>query len=397
MALNREVLEERLAAMSVAERESLKRRAGQLRDEARRQARAARGGERRGSGRNALPTWAGRLRDADLDQWVLRLLEDASVEACAGVVEEPEGRAAVTGRPAVVVWAGHKVCRVREGEVEHEATLSGELARAQRALLAVGDEVLIDGEPGELRVVRVLPRRGVLSRPDPHNPHLERIIVSNVDVVVVVAAARNPPLRAGLLDRYLVIIERGGVSPVLCVNKVDLLDEAGRAQLDEVLAPYEALGLPVFRVSVKQGEGLEPLSALLRGKTAALVGHSGVGKSSLVNALFPGVDLEIGDVNAWHGKGRHTTTASSLIDLGDGTRLIDTPGVRSLGLGQLEQRELRWYFPEFTPHEPGCAYRDCTHDHEPRCAVLDAAAVGQISARRLESYHRLLREGRAQG
>lgn len=393
MALNKHALEQRLEALSVSEREALRRRAGQLRDEARRQARAAKGGERRGSGRNTLPIWAIRLRDADLHLWVLRLLEDALV------AERPDGEhEALTGRPAVVVWAGHKVCRVRlEGE-EHEASLAGELARSQRALMAVGDEVLIDGEAPNHRVLRVLPRRGVLSRPDPHNPHLERVIVSNIDVVIVVVAAKNPPLRPGLLDRYLVIIERGGASPLVCVNKMDLVaDEGARAALDGVLAPYEALGVPVLRCSASEGLGLGALAERVQGRTTAFVGHSGVGKSSLVNALFPGVDLGVGDVNAWHGKGRHTTTASSLVDLGGGTRLIDTPGVRALGLGQLEHAELRWYFPEFLPFEDACEYRDCTHDHEPRCGVRDAAADGLISTRRLESYHRLLHEADGPG
>lgn len=390
MGWNQRALEERLAGLPAAEREELRRRASRLRDEARRQARTARGGARKGSGRHGdLPPWAGRLRDADLHLWMLHLLEDALV------VEEEEEDLAAHGRPGVVVWAGRKVCRLRvegaDGPEEIEAALSGPLARAQRALLAVGDEVLWEGEGETARVLRVLPRRSALSRPDPHNPNLERVIVANLDLGVIVIAARSPVPRPRLIDRYLVVMERGGVAPLLCVNKVDQIrDEADRAGLEALLAPYEALALPVLTCSAKTGEGVDALRARLLGRTSALLGHSGVGKSSLINAMFPHLAREVGALDAAE-RGRHTTSASTLLDLGDGTRLIDTPGVRSLGLGRLEPAELRWYFPELTALAEGCAYRDCTHDHEPGCAVLAAAAAGELPAARLDSYHRLLR------
>lgn len=388
MGWNQKALEERLGALPSGEREELRRRAGRVRDEARRQAKATRGGERRGSGRGGdLPPWASRMKEADLHLWMLRLLEDVLVaeDASAEVIEG--------GRPGVVVWAGRKVCRLREGDAGPvlEASLSGALARAQRSSLAVGDQVLWEGDEETPRVLRVLPRRTCLARPDPNNPHLERAIVANLDLGVIVVAARSPPLRARLVDRYLVALQRGGVEPLLCLNKLDQIrspDEG--AAVEATLAPYEALGVPLVRCSAKTGEGLPLLRARVTGRTCAFLGHSGVGKSSLMNALFPELALATGGLDL-EERGRHTTTASELHPLADDTRLIDTPGVRSLGLGRLEPSELRWYFPEFEALAPDCPYRDCTHDHEPDCAVIAAARERRLSSARLDSYHRLLR------
>lgn len=385
--MNRALLEARLAELDTSERERLVRRASRLRDEARRRVKVARGGERKGSGRHGdvLPAWAIRLRDATLDDWVLRLLED---DLLAEPEEDVEGP--IEGRPAPVLWVGRKLARVALDGEEREVTLSGALQRSSRSSLAVGDMVLVQGEGEQLRLVRVLPRRTVLSRPDPHAAHLERLIAANVDLVVIVVSVRSPPLREGLIDRYLVVAERGGAGAIIVVNKSDLLGE-DRETVEAVLRPYTEIGLPVHYGSVRTGDGLEALRAAIRGRCCVFVGHSGVGKSSLLNALAPDLELRTGEVNAFHGKGRHTTTCSELHDLGDGTRIIDTPGVRSLGLTDRDRAELGWYFPEFLPFSGDCAYRDCTHDHEPDCAVRRAAEAGSLSRRRFDSYLRLLR------
>jgi ribosome biogenesis GTPase len=216
------------------------------------------------------------------------------------------------------------------------------------------------------RVISIEPRRTVLSRPDPRNPAKQRPLAANVDIVVIVASVQAPPLRTGLIDRYLIAAQNGGMEPVIVVNKTDLL--ADRSELSE-LEVYSGIGVPLILCSTKQGTGLEPLRALLAGKTCVFSGHSGVGKSSLVNALVPGLDLRIGEVEY---KGQHTTTTSTLHELPNGTRIIDTPGIREFGLSGVRQRDLRQYFPEFDPYAAQCNFNDCSHTHEPVCAVRDA-------------------------
>lgn len=255
--------------------------------------------------------------------------------------------------------------------------------------LVVGDEVALDSEGDPPRAVARLPRRNRLTRPDPGNPHDERVLCANVDVAVIVAAAVDPPLRPGLIDRLLVALQRSGIAPLVFVNKVDLLDAAGRDTLAHTLAPYGELGVPVLRGSVANGDGVDALRAAVRGRTCVFVGHSGVGKSSLLNALDPDGARRIGAVRRADGRGRHTTTASRLWRLADGTAVIDTPGVRAFGLAELTADELAAAFADVVAFAAGCRFADCSHRHEPDCAVRRAVASGQLAAARYRSWLRL--------
>jgi ribosome biogenesis GTPase len=249
--------------------------------------------------------------------------------------------------------------------------------------VSIGDQVLFS--PARRRIEDVLPRRTVLSRADPHNPRLERVIAANVDVVVNVVSLKNPPLRPGLIDRYLIAIGKSGAEPLLCVNKIDLL--ASPEELDP-LRPYQDVGIQVILCSAATGAGLEPLSAALAGKLCVFAGHSGVGKSSLLNALDPHLQITTGSVSAANEKGRHTTTSSALYKLPNGATVIDTPGIREFGLWDVTRDDLRRYYHEFDAHQ--CAFSDCTHTHEPECAVKQAVTSGAIPEARYESYARIL-------
>jgi len=258
--------------------------------------------------------------------------------------------------------------------------------------VVVGDVVrIVPGPTGKVVVRDRLPRRTVLSRPHPDNPRLEHAIAANVDRAVIVVSTRSPPLRTGLVDRFLVAIERGGVEPVLCVNKVDLVEASERVDVAARLSPYVALGMPVVSCSASTCEGLESLRREISGRTVVFVGHSGVGKSSLTNALAPDAHRDVGAVRAFDGKGRHTSTSSALVTLEDGTRLVDTPGIRSFGLWRIDRGILRSYFPEFAS-APACRFRDCSHIAEPDCGVRRAVESGEISPPRYQAFLRLQSE-----
>jgi ribosome biogenesis GTPase len=289
---------------------------------------------------------------------------------------------------AIVISIGSGRCRLFHDQREFDCLVPTELAMRQKSALAVGDRVVTEEADGGCKLAGVLPRRTVLSRPDPLNPHVQRLIAANIDVVIHVVSVKAPPLRPRLIDRFLIAIQRGGAQAAICVNKIDLLDDAERARELATLEPYRALGVPVIACSVKADEGIAELRALVEGKTCALVGHSGVGKSSILNALDERLDIATGELHK-RGTGRHTTTASTLHDLGGGTYLIDTPGIREFGLWNLTLDTLRDYFPEFA--EPGeyCRFNDCTHLHEPGCAVKERAESGEISGARYAAYVRL--------
>jgi len=248
---------------------------------------------------------------------------------------------------------------------------------------AIGDNVLFSTE--RRRIEQVLSRRTTLSRTDPHNPHIERVIAANVDVVVNVVSVKSPPLRPGLIDRYLIATGRSGAVPLLCVNKIDLL--ASAEELDP-LKPYQELGVDVCLCSAATGEGLDQLAQALAGRLCVFAGHSGVGKSSLLNALDPTLELTTGLVSHGNERGTHTTTSSALYRLPNGAVVIDTPGIREFGLWAVSEADVRRYYAEFGRYT--CAFADCIHIHEPHCGVKEAVATGGIAQTRYEGYIRIL-------
>ncbi len=258
--------------------------------------------------------------------------------------------------------------------------------------LAVGDRVTIRREATRNVVTEIEPRTTILSRPDPLVKDRERVIAANVDTVVHVASVIAPPLRPGLIDRYLIAIQSGGAQPLIAVNKVDLVPPADRELILSELDPYRALGIPLVLCSSETREGLEELRQRLLGRLAVFVGHSGVGKSSLLKALKPELTVRVGKVRARTGTGRHTTTRSTLYDLGGGTRVIDTPGIREFGLWQVDPGELRYYFPDLQDRAIECRFNDCLHDQEPECAVKAAVERDEIPSERYANYVRMLGE-----
>ncbi len=270
------------------------------------------------------------------------------------------------GVKALVVRTGPRYCAVEvDGEKRRCRSLEG---------LAIGDYCSVQDD----KVTSIHPRASVLSRPDPGNALLQKVLAANVDFVVVVASVGVPPLRPGLIDRCAVAAQHGGASPVVCVNKMDLLtDPAELAVLDG----YRSAGIPVVLCSSITGQGVDELGVLLAGSMCVLAGHSGTGKSSLLNRLCEDATQTVGEVGT---RGRHTTTSSSIHRMTNGGRIIDTPGVREFGLWQLPAAQLRLYFPEFVELADGCKFRDCTHTHEPECAVRDA------ELRRYPMYVRIL-------
>ena len=265
------------------------------------------------------------------------------------------------------------------------------VSAAERTLkLAVGDEVTLErGERGEWAISEILPRRSQLARRAPGGGYGERIVAANVDQVVVVFAAAKPEPHPRMLDRFLVIAESNGLAARVVINKVDLVgEEAARARF----ADYERAGYPLHLTSMKAGIGLEPLRDAIAGRVSVFTGPSGVGKSSLLNALFPGLDLRVGEISESVNKGRHTTVGGYAHPLPAGGYVVDTPGLREVGLWALPGDRLDESFPEFRVVREQCRFADCVHDVEPGCAVREALARGEISAARFDSYHLLRNE-----
>jgi ribosome biogenesis GTPase len=275
-----------------------------------------------------------------------------------------------------------------------EAGLRGRIKRDERtgAKVVVGDRVDIEeeraGEGTVWSIVRVHERTTVLARRAPGKAPRPKAIVANVDQVLVVFAAAHPDPHLRMLDRFLVIAESSDIAPVIVANKTDV---SGMERAKAIFAPYERAGYTVHYTAAKAGVGVDALREALCGRLSALAGPSGVGKSSLLNAVQPGLGLRVSEVSLAVNKGRHTTVTAQLIPLECGGWVADTPGLRELGLWMIERDQLQFYFPEFEPLLGGCRYPTCTHTHEPGCAVRMAAEAGEIDAGRYDSYQRIFR------
>ncbi|MBT8453707.1 MAG: ribosome small subunit-dependent GTPase A [Deltaproteobacteria bacterium] len=273
-----------------------------------------------------------------------------------------------------------------------QARLRGRLKNTPRTtdLCVIGDHVLLS-RPDERSVVveKVLPRRSRFSRRQPgKGPNKEDVLVANLDQLLITFCHGRPVLKTRLLDRFLVIAEHQRVQPIIVMNKADLREPGDGAWQ----RAYESIGYPILTVSAGTGQGLEALGEVLQDKISAFVGPSGVGKSSLINRIVPGLDLDIASVSDHHGKGRHTTRVASLHALAGGGFLADTPGIRELATWALPVNDLDQCFPELSSYRMQCAFRSCSHTHEPGCAVVDALNEGDIDPGRYESYVRLREE-----
>ena len=274
---------------------------------------------------------------------------------------------------------------VQMGDEEPLCRIDERMMFGRSSVLAPGDEVFVEPEEDALFIRASAPRRTKLSRPAIQGGRVrEQIIAANVDVLVIVASVLRPRFKPGLVDRYLVAAGVGGVTPLLCINKLDLVEEEPKE-----IAVYREVGLQVIATSCLTGDGIEELHDALRGKLSVLAGHSGVGKSSILNAMDASLDIRTREVSDYSEKGKHTTSASRLYNLPGGVRVIDTPGIRELGLWGVSHEELTFFFPEIEALAPQCRFRNCTHTHEPECAVRGAVDAGEITRLRYESYRRI--------
>lgn len=261
------------------------------------------------------------------------------------------------------------------------------LSTDQRHVVAAGDVVTFRPEGAHQGIiVAIHPRRGVLSRTSKGRKH---VLVANIDQIIIVASAAEPGLKPHLIDRFLVTAEQSGLEAIICINKVDLADPS---ELQPIVGVYAQMGYRVLLTSATRGWNIDALRALVKDAQSVVSGQSGVGKSSLLNAIQQGLGLRVGAVSQENSKGKHTTTTSELIPLAGGGTIIDTPGIRQFELWDVVPAEISGLFRDLRPYVNHCRFPDCTHIHEVDCAVRDAVADGRIDPRRYDSYVHLIED-----
>jgi ribosome biogenesis GTPase len=280
----------------------------------------------------------------------------------------------------------------------YECQLRGRLRRERQSedLVVAGDEVTITADgvsngAAQAVIEAVAPRRSRFSRRQPgsRGAWKEDLLVANLDQLLVVFACADPAPHVRMLDRFLVVAEHNEVPAIVVATKIDL---CGRPAAEQTFRAYERIGYPVLYASARSGEGVDEIRTRLGGRTSLLAGPSGVGKSSLLNAVQPGLHLDTGAVSDAMHKGRHTTTLAELLPVDGpmGGHVVDSPGLREIGLWQIPADELAWCYPELRPYVGACRFADCLHGPEPGCAVTAAVAAGEVSPARFDSYQRLV-------
>ncbi|MDR9419334.1 ribosome small subunit-dependent GTPase A [Gracilimonas sp.] len=257
--------------------------------------------------------------------------------------------------------------------------------------IAVGDYVEVsmnDDSTGSIETIG--DRENYITRQATHGKRGEQILVSNLDQACVVQSIKKPKLKEGFIDRFLVTCEAYEVRATIVLNKMDLAKSGGLKKAEELKQLYEDIGYTFITTSIENEESLEGLKQLLKEKTSAFIGPSGVGKTSLVNAIDPEYNLKVGDISDFSNKGKHTTTFAQLIPLSFGGYIADTPGIREFGLVNIEPWELSLFFPEMLEPRKNCKFNNCTHNHEPKCGVAEAFENGEIAASRYQSYLNML-------
>ncbi|PRD46900.1 ribosome small subunit-dependent GTPase A [Sphingobacterium haloxyli] len=254
--------------------------------------------------------------------------------------------------------------------------------------VAVGDWVHYELEPDQdSAVITALePRKNYIIRRSINLSKQTQIIGANLDQAMLVVTLASPPTSLGFIDRFLVTAEAYDIPAILVFNKLDLFSDEGLEILTDYMAIYEHIGYPCYTASAREKTNVEELRLLLKDKTTLVSGHSGVGKSTLINAIEPSVDLKTGEISDWSDKGKHTTTFAEMIDLSFGGKLIDTPGIRELGIVDIEKTELAHFFPEMRARLNKCRFNNCRHINEPGCVVLEAVENGEIESSRYDSY-----------
>jgi ribosome biogenesis GTPase len=259
--------------------------------------------------------------------------------------------------------------------------------------VSVGDEVEIETENENEKtatITDILPRRNYINRQSPRGKHQHHIIAANLDQSMLVATLKEPRTSAGFIDRFLVASEMYHVSPVIVFNKADLYKKKEMDKYEHLAGIYRQIGYTVLLISASEKTGVDEVKELLKNKTTLISGHSGVGKSSLLNVILPDLQLRTQDVSGWSGKGMHTTTFAEMFDLPFGGRIIDTPGMREFGLVDIDKQELSHYFPEMRDRLNNCQFNNCMHINEPDCAIKDAVENGEIHVDRYVSYMNIL-------